>query len=323
MTPEGAVNVTVSREGTLVYVRAATQGSDRVMVWVNRKGGEDQVAAPPRPYIYPRVSPDGTRVAVEVWDQGRDIWVWDVLRETLTRVTDNPGRDGFPVWTPDGERLVFGSAGNTATNLFWRAADGTRSADRITESRKTQFPYSVSSDGTRLFIREDDPETGLDISMVSLKGQQRTEPLIRTAFNEQNAEISPDSRWLAYQSNDSGRDEIYVRPFPNVSDGRWQVSRTGGTRPLWSRNGRELFYLAPNGLNSVTIAAGTTFNAGPPTRLIERQYFAQTAFIGRTYDVSIDGERFLMIKESSSVPPPQIVVIENWFEELKRLVPAN
>ena len=327
ITPEGAVNVTVSQDGTLVYVRVGTEAAARALVWVSRDGREERIAAPPRAYIYPRLSPDSTRVALEVWDQDHDIWVWNLARETLTRLTDNPGRDGFPVWTPDSQRLIFGSARNGSTNLFRRAADGTGSVDRLTESQKIQFPYSISPDGTRLVFREDDPETGLDIAIASLKDELPTSPLIRTAFNEVNAEVSPDGRWMAYQSNESGQDEIYVRPFPQVSDGRWQVSTAGGTRPLWAHTGQELFYLAPDGLNEVPIAAGTSFKAGRATRLIERRYFAETAFIGRTYDVSSDGQRFLMIRPGGAggdgTERSNIIVVQGWFEELKRMLPAK
>jgi serine/threonine-protein kinase len=323
ITPEGALNVSVSAAGTLAYVRADSKQDDRTLVWVSREGREDPIAAPARPYVYPRLSPDGTRIAVEIWDRNRDIWVWDLARETLIRVTENPGRDGFPVWTPDGRRLVFGSAEGGATNLFWRPADGTGAVNRFTKSQRIQFPYSISPDGTQLIIREDDPQTGLDISVVSLKGSSDASSLIRTPFNEQNAEVSPDGRWLAYQSNESGQDEIYVRPFPNIGGGRWQVSTAGGTRPVWSSNGRELFYLAPNGLSSAAVTTNDSFAAGRPIRLIEARYFAETAFIGRTYDVSRDSQRFLMIKRSASVVQPEIVVVQNWDQELKRLAPAR
>lgn len=323
ITPEGAVNVSLSSAGTLTYVRTDNRQDDRTLVWVSRQGREDPIAAPVRPYVYPRLSPDGARVAVEIWDQNRDIWVWDLARETLIRVTEDPGRDGFPLWTPDGRRLMFGSAQSGATNLFWRQADGTGAVNRFTKSQGIQFPYSISPDGTKMVIREDNPKTGLDISVVSMNGASGTTPLIRTPFNEQNAEVSPNGQWLAYQSNESGQDEIYVRPFPNINSGRWQVSTAGGTRPVWSPNGRELFYLAPNGLSSVAVTTNGSFAAGRPIRLIESRYFAETAFIGRTYDVSRDGQRFLMIKRSSSTVDPEIVAVQHWNEELKRLVPTN
>jgi eukaryotic-like serine/threonine-protein kinase len=149
---------------------------------------------------------------------------------------------------------------------------------------------------------------------------------VRTTFNELNGEISPDGRWLAYQSNESGQNEIYVRPFPDADRGRWQVSVGGGTRPLWAHSGRELFYtVEPGRMMAVSIQAGPTFAAGNPQVVFEGAYLAPQA--GRTYDVSPDGQRFLMIKEAASTDatsvPHEIVVVLNWTEELKRLVPTR
>ena len=153
-------------------------------------------------------------------------------------------------------------------------------------------------------------------------GKGRIEPLIHTGFNELNAEISPDGRWLAYQSNESGWLEVYVRPFPKVDSGRWQVSTGGGTRPLWARNGRELFYLDGNNLlTSVPVqTAGSTFSAGNPTKILNTAYWVTLS--GRTYDASPDGQRFLMIKDAaatqtSTATPASMVVVINWFEELR------
>ena len=322
ITADGAVNAAVSKDGTLAYVRPRSAGAMRTIVWVNREGRETPIAgAPARPYTYPRLSPDGTRVALEVWDENRDIWVWDLARETLTRLTDTPGRDGFPIWTPDSARVIFGSARGGSTNLYWRPAAGTGQVERITESPQIQFPYSMSSSGANILLREEHADTGLDISVVPLNGDRRATTLLRTRFNELNAEISPDGRWFAYQSNESGQDEVYVRPFPEVGDDRQQVSTNGGTRPVWARNGRELFYLAPDGLFAVTIAPGSAFKLGSPLRLITRRYFAETAFIGRTYDVSPDGQRFLMIKDDAGDGArPAIVVVQNWLDQLKARV---
>jgi serine/threonine-protein kinase len=179
----------------------------------------------------------------------------------------------------------------------------------------------MSSSGANILLREEHADTGLDVSVVPLNGDRRATTLLRTRFNELNAEISPDGRWFAYQSNESGQDEVYVRPFPEIGDDRQQVSTNGGTRPVWARNGRELFYLAPDGLFSVTVTPGPGFKLGSPLRLINRRYFAETAFIGRTYDVSPDGQRFLMIKDDAGDGVrPAIVVVQNWLEQLKARV---
>jgi serine/threonine-protein kinase len=165
--------------------------------------------------------------------------------------------------------------------------------------------------------------------MLTLDKDRRIQPLVQTPAAEMNAEISPDGRWLAYQSNDSGQFQIFVRPFPNVNTGHWQVSTGGGAQPVWARNGKELFYLEPNGaLMSVRVEQGTAWSASTPTKLMTGPYYHGTGSVNTppTYDVSLDGKRFLMIKPGGGpdlAAPPSIVVVQNWFEELKRLVPTK
>ena len=220
-------------------------------------------------------------------------------------------------------------------NVFWQAADGTGAVERLTETSNEQAPYAVTPDGKRLVLREDGPKTGGDLMVMALDGDRRVTPLIQTSFNERNGEISPDGRWLAYESDESGQEEIYVRPFPDVNGGRWQVSSTGGgSEPLWARSGRELFYRGPDGALlgvAVAVEGSASFRTGKPIRLVEGRYYAGAgsgAAPGRTYDVSLDGQRFLMVKEGdasnqTAAPSPSIVVVQNWQEELKRLVPAK
>ncbi len=296
----GAANVAVAANGTLVYVPGGVATEARSsLVWVDRQGQETAVPAPPRSYVYPRLSPDGTRLAFFISDQELDIWLWDLSRPTLTRVTSDPGLENYPVWTPDGRQLLFSSERAGGRNLFAQAADGTGAITRLTESPNAQFPTSVSPDGTRLVFTEIATATAAgDVLQLRLDGTHAVTPLVQTPFSERNGEVSPDGRWLAYEANDSGRYEIYVRPFPDVTRGLWQVSTDGGTRPLWARNGQELFYLTATGaLMRVGVERGPTWAATAPTKLFEGRYGPATAFhSGRTYDVSPDGRRFLMIK---------------------------
>ena len=218
--PRGAVDFSVARDGSLVYVEGPSLDAGRTLVSVDRRGREEALTAPPRNYFNMRLSPDGSRLALDVRDQESDIWIWEFARETPTRLTYDSEPDVYPTWTPDGLRVAFRS-GNPR-NLHWKVADGTREVERLAESANPQFPYAFSPDGKRLVVREDHPERSLDLAILTLDDGGPSAALMATEFNEQNAEISPDGLFLAYQSDESGRFEIYVRPFP--------VSKTAGGR---------------------------------------------------------------------------------------------
>ncbi len=326
----GATHLDVSSSGTLVYLAGA--GSGFSFVWVDRDGREEALAAPPRDYIFPRISPDGTRVAVDIGDLGRDIWIWSFEGETLTRLTFEPAGDSFPVWTPDSRRVVYTSG--VPANLYWRAADGTGTAERLLESPIRHAPHTISPDGSRLVFYQGGANAGFDLYMMTLDDERRVEPLIVTEFNERNAEISPDGRWLAYQSDASGRLEIYVQPFPDVDSGRWQISTDGGARALWGPDGRELFFMTNDGVMGVTVEvdAGSGFRHGTPELIVEGRYVGTSTAVlaqNRTYDISPDGKRFLMLKAGGVADADnpfggltQIHVVQNWFEELKARVPT-
>ena len=323
-----AAHYGISEQGTLVYLSAgAAAAPQHTLVWVDREGREEPLAAPARAYYSLNISPDGTRVALGVSDQDHDIWIWDLAREVLTRLTFDPGNDRWPVWTLDGRRVVFESRRESGeANLFWTAADGTGEVERLGESTNSQTPLSFSPDGRLLLFRENFPETDRDLLMLSMEDERATEVLLRTEFQEQNAELSPDGRWLAYQSNVSGQHEVEVRPFPDVDSGRWQVSTAGGRYPLWTPDGRELFYVDPDGrVMAVTVQADATFTPGIPQVLFEGNYYFE--ILPRNHDIAPDGQRFLMIKEVESESDQEtsqasVIVVQNWFEELRRLVPV-
>ncbi len=323
-TIQGGVDAVVAGDGTLAYVFGTVEGTPRTLVWVDRQGHETPIPAPRRPYLLPALSPDGTRVAVYANDQQRDLWLWDLRRTTLTRLTSTPGVDVVQVWTPDSRRLIFTSERAGVRNLFWQVADGAGAVERLTESPDTQYPTGVSPDGRRLIFTDQSPTTANDVMAIELDATRRVTPLVQSPFNEQNGTVSPDGRWLAYEANDSDRFEIYVRPFPEVNSGRWQVSTTGGTRPIWARSGQELVYVSPTGaLMGVGVARGPSWAATTPTLVVKEGYFTNPNWWGRSYDISPDGQRFLMIKEGGAdgtAAPASIIVVQHWVEELKRLV---
>jgi len=275
-----------------------------------------------------RISPDGTRVALAARDQQDDIWIWDFARETLTRLTTDPSNDFAPIWTRDGRRIVFSSTRVTPSALFVQAADGTGGAERLTEGAEAYAPNTFSLDGKRLILRADaSTATGQDLRMLVLDGERRITPLIQTPFDERNAVISPDGKWLAFQSNESGTDEVYVRPFPDVESGRWQVSTTGGFHPAWAPNGRELFYVAADGrLMAVDVRSQGGFGVGVPRTLVDGGFYFNLVPQGRSYDISPDGTRFLLIEAPNSgtqADTAGLTVVLHWQEELKRLVSAK
>ena len=325
-TGRGAASASFASDGTLVYVPGGAEGvgAERTLVWVDREGTEEPLVAEPRAYLYPRISPDGARVALAVPDEERDIWIWDFVRETLTRLTFASEDDRYPAWTPDGQRVAFSSTRDGTENLFWKAADGTGTVERLTESPTRQFPYAFTPDGSHLVFRQDNPDTTTDLVTLALDGERSSEPLLATEFSERNAVLSPDGRYFAYQSNASGQDEIYVQPFPDVDEGRWQISTDGGFDPLWGPDGRELFYRMPRRVMAVTVETSPSFTAGSPDVLFEGDYF--TGF-GRTYDISPDGQRFLMIKAGNQAEGTaverQLVIVQNWFSELQARVPTG
>jgi serine/threonine-protein kinase len=318
----GAAQFGLSSQGSLVYVsgsRGAPEAERRLM-WVNRNGTEQSLAAPARAYLSPRISPDGRRLAVEIDDQ---VWLYDFSLETLTPLTFEGGNYN-PSWTADGKRIAFQSGRNI---LFWQLADGSGGREPLTNSKLTPgadswSPDSWSPDGHLLAFTELDPTTGRDIWVLRLS-DHTPQPFLRTPSNESTPRFSPDGRWLVYVSDESGRYEVYAQPYPGPG-GKRQISTEGGTEPLWNRNGQELFYRSGNKMMAVQITTQPSFAFGSPRRLFDAsQYMPPTgpySYPFPNYDVSPDGQRFLMITKEAK---PQINVVVNWSEELNRHVPSG
>jgi serine/threonine-protein kinase len=314
---EGSVNFSVAVDGTLVYVDALPRAAiPTTLEWVTREGFEEPVSSsmPVRPYAQPRVSPDGTQIAMVM--QG-EIGVWDVARQTLrTLPLTGPKNVFFPVWTTDGSRLIFS---RPAAGLFMQRVDGTGKEEAL---GTTGLGSGMTPSGQLIFS-----PGAKDVMQMALDTRRR-ETLIQTPDDERNAVVSPSGRWLAYESNKTQTFEIYSRPYPNPdAGGPWLISTAGGTRPLWARNGQELVYVAPDGaIMSVPVDPhGEGWNAGSPSQIVEKRYETGGAVSGRNYDVSKDGTRFLMVKRAPGNPAdtPQIQLVQHWGAELNRLVPTG
>jgi Tol biopolymer transport system component len=318
----GAAQYSLSNSGSLAYVSGGVQSAQNKLVWVSRNGAEQPVPAPVLAYRQPRLSPDGRRVAVTIQEQEAQTWLYDLSRETLSRLTFGGKYNNAPAWTGDGKRIAFESNKEGPFNIFWELADGSGSLERLTTSEYANIPMSFSPDGQLLAFIEVNPTTGYDIWVMRLS-DRKAQPFIRTPFNESVPRFSPDGRWLLYVSNESGRYEIYVQPYPGPG-GKWQISTEGGTEPVWNPNGRELFYRSGDKMMAVDIATLPSFAAGKPRLLFEGKY-VPTPLTNPNYDVSPDGQRFLMVKpsEQEQAAPTQINVVLNWFEELKQKVPVG
>ena len=326
----GGANFDISRAGMLVYLPGGGNAT-RTLVWVDREGHEEPIAAEPRDYTRARISPDGTKAVLDLRDQEDDLWVWDFARETLTRLTFDTGGDRFAEWMPDGQNVVFSSGRSGAINLYRKAVDGTGVVERLSESANRHYPHTFTPDGSRLvFLEMSQDFRSPRLAVLTLDGEPAVEPLLDTGFFLDDAHLSPNGRWLAYESDASGVDEIYVRPFPNVDEGRWQISSGGGGDALWGPDGHELFFKTPAGeLMRVEIDTEPAFRAGNPESLIEvgSYYFDR---VDRSFDISPDGQRFLMVKQgaASGAEDPfagltRLIVVQNWFEELKTRVPTD
>ncbi len=318
----GAAQYSISVTGSLVYILGGVQANQRRLVWVTRTGAEQPVPAPARAYLFPRVSPDGRRVVVATTENETQLWLYDISREALTRFTFEGAVNLNGIWTPDGKRITFQSSKDGVPTVYWQKADGSGGLERLTTGQNSNFPVSWSPDGQVLAFVEVNPTTQRDLWVLRMD-DRKTEPFLKTKFDESVARFSPDGHWLAYISNELGRYEIYVQPYPGPG-GKWLISTEGGTEPAWNPNGREIFYRNGDKMMAVDIATEPSFAVGKPHVLFAGPYEPSPA-TSPNYDVSPDGQRFLMLKpsEQEAAAPTQINVVLNWFEELKRRVPTG
>ena len=301
----------LSNAGSLAY--APSDAGTTRLVWVSRQGVEQPITETPRRYQYPRLAPDGRRTVVTA---DGDLWIQDIARATLTRLTsEQTVGNAFPVWTPDGTRVLF----RTLTGMYWTAADGSGHPEAIAGSLSGDLPCSVSRDGDTLAFLRQTAQSSRDIYVLSLHGQPRPRPVVSTSAFEGGAQFSPDGHWMAYASDESGQMQVYVRPFPGP-DRRWPVSTHGGTQPMWNRNGKEIFYRIGNKMMVVDVSGSADLTLSQPRQLFDQRYVFQNVSLAN-YDVSPDGQRFVMVKDEAG--SGRLNVVLNWTEELKRLVPTR
>ena len=305
----GGAYFAASRSGSLVF---APGGYARTLVRVDRNGRRTPLLDDRRGFRYPRLSPDGRYLAVAIDPRPSQLWIYDLAR-----------RSGMPlaasgllsVWHPDGNRVIYSGLGG---DMYWRAADASSEAHLFLARARTQYPDSWSKDGRALIFSDSDVTNGLDIWQLPVDGEPR--PLVATRAREHWARLSPDGRWLAYTSDEFGRAEVHVRPFPNVEDGRWVVSTGGGVYPVWSPSGDELFYMNGAAMMSVPIETQQgRFSAGAPERLFAGPFETGSP----QFDISPDGTYFVMVEADPDAKPTQMRVILNWSEELKHAVTAS
>jgi serine/threonine-protein kinase len=313
----------ISRDGHLVYAAGPVERGARVPVWVDRHGRRSALPLPPRPYLHPRLSPNGHQVAIEVEGASHDIFTYDLDRAVLTKMSFD-GASHWPLWTPRGDRLTFRSWKTGTMTMWTMPADGSGPPELLTSLGSMQSPESWSPDGgTLAFTQMDDAESGSDIYVLPMKGDRRPRPLVRTKFSEGSPKFSPDGRWVVYSSNESGRPEIYAMAYPGPGP-KIQISTDGGTDPVWRHDEREVFYRNGDLMMGVDVIGGQTLTASKPRVLWEGHYLAgvgsSCGMSGPTsanYDVSADGQRFLMIEDTAqNVECKRLHVVSNWSREL-------
>jgi len=328
--------VTLADSGTLVYVPEITGsgsgGSLRRLVWIDKEGNEEQIEAETNMYQFPKISPDGTKVALAVTkSDNQDIWIYDVTYKILERLTFDDGADSFPVWTSDSKQIIFRSD-REGGGIYSKASDGTGEAEQITlDQIGWLLPFSLSDDGNTLVVQQVLGLTQIDIGMLSMDDDHAYKLLLQEDYVESHPQISPDGKWLAYCSNETGQAEVFVRPFPDVNKGKWQISTNTGNSPLWSPDGRELFYLigdaTAEAVMRVAVQTEPTFKKGAPEELFRGIY---VGFYPGDFPWAIhpDGNRFLMIKTTAATAAtegkqPRINIVLNWDVELEQRVPVN
>jgi hypothetical protein len=321
-TNTGAADFALSRRGDLAYVPGAVEGGQRTLVWVDRQGNEQPLNLPPASYLYPRLSPDGRQLAVEIEGPSHDFYVYDFERAVLSKMTTD-GESHDPVWSPDGRALAFRSWIAGGMTMWEMPVDRSAPPRRLNPGGSRESPVSFSPDGRFLAYDAKDPNTRDDVRVLPLQANAEALSFAHTPFGEGSAKFSPDGRWIAYSSDESGKPEVFVQAFPGPG-AKVQVSSGGGTDPVWRREGGELYYRSFTGMMAVAYqTAGDRLRWSAPKQLWKGAYSAgngascgMPGVSSSNYDVTADGSRFLMVKEPPGTEGTRVVVVVNWADQL-------
>jgi Tol biopolymer transport system component len=307
---QGIPSIDISASGTVIY--APTAAVSR-LVSVSRQGAEQPLNDVARSYANPRLAPDGSRVLV----QAGDLWIQDVTRSSFTRLTPRDAViNAFPMWLPDGRRVIYRSP----SGLRIQDAEASGGGQLVTGTSDYDYPAALAADGDTLVFMRSTQETSFDILMLSLRNPTEIRPLLKTAAYEGGARLSPDGRWLVYVSNESGPNEVYLQAFPAL-DRRWPISTQGGTQPLWNPSGKEIFYRSGDKMMAVDVTTTPHVTLSTPRVLFEQRYAYGAGITMANYDVTQDGQRFIMVKDESGAA--RLNVILNWLSELRRVAPPR
>jgi Tol biopolymer transport system component len=315
----GNAAFSVSENGTLTYMTGIFGGGQPALY--DRGGKRLGPVGPTGEYFNIFFSPDEKRAAAAMSDPqsgARDIWLLDIARGAPTRLTLDPAEDFLPIWSPDGSRIVFVSDRDGAGNLYQKSASGAGNDELLFKSNERKWPGDWSRDGRFIICTNLSPKTKDDLWVLPMTGDQKPFTYLQNTFNEDHPRFSPDGHFVAYASDQSGRWEVYVQTFP-VSGGKWIVSTNGGAQPRWRRDGKELFFIAPDRkiMAADVKLEGSTFEAGVPKVLFQTNVVSYPN-PRNVYDVSADGQRFLIITPPEETTSTPITVVSNWTAEVKR-----
>ena len=329
-TGGGAGQFTSAPDGTLAYTRGGTRSTAGSLIWMDRQGRSEPLPVETGEYRAPRLSPNGTQVALTRAragvDANADIWIADVARGGLRRLTTDPAPDGDPLWTVDGTHVVFSSFREGSRGLFWKDVDGAQPVERLMAMTDSSYvrPEGWSPDGSML-VFEFGSREGVDIGVLSMEDRTWI-PLLDAEANERDPQVSPDGEWIAYSSDEAGRYQVYVERFPELG-ARQRISAETGRHPLWSASGDELLYVgAESTFFAVPVETGTVLTTGTPEALFQWASFGAqiTGFPERQHDITQNGEKFLLLDTPGIVAGgSEIIIVENWSTELERRVPRD